>query len=164
MGALPVTGLFQLWEWISFAFLWIVALSHLFWQISGPRDFAWDALAEIASRLRARAFRSGNSSVNPAPAGPFRGVPPFERIPYRGASSTGNADLGSARPGHFRGYIPERFPDRGISSSSMFEPEKSVGYDYQKVPFIILFSPFCSVLAWLAFFPSKFETLAYLIA
>ncbi|KAG6515441.1 KH domain-containing protein HEN4-like [Zingiber officinale] len=101
-------------------------------QISGPRDFAWDALVEIASRLRARTFRSGNSSANPAPAGPFRGVPPFERIPHRGAPSAGNADLGSARPGHFRGYITERYPDRGISSSSMFESEKSVGYDYRK--------------------------------
>lgn len=110
-------------------------LLHLLSQISGPREFAWDALAEIASRLRARTFRSGNSSVSPAsaPAAPFRGVPPFERISHRGALSAGNADTGSTRPGHFRGYTPDRFPDRGISSSSMFGPEKSVGYDYPKV-------------------------------
>ncbi|XP_042393516.1 KH domain-containing protein HEN4-like isoform X1 [Zingiber officinale] len=103
-------------------------------QISGPREFSRDALAEIASRLRARTFRSENSSFSPAsaPAAPFRGVPPFERISHRGAPSAGNTDTGSTRPGHFRGYTPERFLDRGTSSSSMFGPEKSVGYDYPK--------------------------------
>ncbi|WOL02845.1 KH domain-containing protein HEN4 isoform X6 [Canna indica] len=101
-------------------------------QISGPRDVASDALAEIASRLRARTFRAGNASVNPAPAAPFHGVPPLERMPSRGVSS-GNTHMSSIPPSHFRGYSPpESFSARGIPPSSIIGPGNSVDYDYPK--------------------------------
>ncbi|RWW67014.1 hypothetical protein BHE74_00025579 [Ensete ventricosum] len=103
-------------------------------QISGTRDVARDALAEIASRLRARTFRGGNAAVNPAPSAPFHGIPPLESRSDRGVPSYGNAALDYAPPSHFRGYTPpESFSAREIPTSSMVGPGKSVGYSYPKV-------------------------------
>ncbi|XP_009393573.2 KH domain-containing protein HEN4-like isoform X2 [Musa acuminata AAA Group] len=101
-------------------------------QISGTRDVARDALAEIASRLRARTFRGGNAAVNPAPSAPFHGIPPLESRSDRGVPSYGNAALDYAPPSHFRGYTPESFSAREIPTSSMVGPGKSVGYSYPK--------------------------------
>ncbi|RRT59333.1 hypothetical protein B296_00045916 [Ensete ventricosum] len=95
---------------------------------------ARDALAEIASRLRARTFRGGNAAVNPAPSAPFHGIPPLESRSDRGVPSYGNAALDYAPPSHFRGYTPpESFSAREIPTSSMVGPGKSVGYSYPKV-------------------------------
>ncbi|XP_064991046.1 KH domain-containing protein HEN4-like isoform X3 [Musa acuminata AAA Group] len=101
-------------------------------QISGTRDVARDALAEIASRLRARTFRGGNAAVNPAPSAPFHGIPPLESRSDRGVPSYGNAALDYAPPSHFRGYTPESFSAREMPTSSMVGPGKSVGYSYPK--------------------------------
>ena len=97
---------------------------------------AREALLEIASRLRMRTFRGGNSAVDPARMLPGHEFTPPERIPRRGLPSshmTGAAgNLPPVYPVH--GFPPqENFSSRGPLSSSMSRMGNTFGYEYPKV-------------------------------
>lgn len=68
-------------------------------QISGNHDVARESLLEIASRLRTRTFRSGDTSINRAPVIPDRVFPRQEIIP------------------DFEFTRPQIMPGRGLPSS-----------------------------------------------
>ena len=70
-------------------------------QISGNFGVAKDALAEIASRLRARCLRDANGGAEPAPVRPVKGFGHAGSLPGRGSHPSG-----SIRAGSSSGYEP----------------------------------------------------------
>lgn len=71
-------------------------------QISGNFGVAKDALAEIASRLRARTLRDVNGDTEAAPVGPAHGFGPARSMP------DGPLPAAAVGPGHSGGYEPFR--------------------------------------------------------
>ncbi|KAG6743111.1 hypothetical protein POTOM_054057 [Populus tomentosa] len=72
-------------------------------QISGNYGVAKDALAEIASRLRARTLRDANAGTEPGPVGPVPGFGPARNLPGRGSQPSGMMAASSSG-----GYEPLR--------------------------------------------------------
>ncbi|ONK67114.1 uncharacterized protein A4U43_C06F15860 [Asparagus officinalis] len=105
-------------------------------QISGSPDVARDAFLEVASRLRMRTFRSGNSTVNPSPTVPNHGFVPSERMPGRGPPPSHMFGQAGSPPPVYpaRGFAPERISSRPLSSSSMFRGSNPVSYEYPEYP------------------------------
>ncbi|KAA8547806.1 hypothetical protein F0562_004235 [Nyssa sinensis] len=79
-------------------------------QVSGNLGVAKDALAEIASRLRARCLRDVNAGVEPAPVGPVHGFGP-----------AGNLHGGGPRPSNLL----------RAGSSGGYELLKGGGHEYE---------------------------------
>ncbi|XP_057488017.1 RNA-binding KH domain-containing protein RCF3-like isoform X2 [Actinidia eriantha] len=70
-------------------------------QISGNFGVAKDALAEIASRLRARCLRDASGGAEPAPVRPVKGFGHAGSLPGRGSYPSGTIRAGSSS-----GYEP----------------------------------------------------------
>ncbi|THG21199.1 hypothetical protein TEA_021434 [Camellia sinensis var. sinensis] len=68
-------------------------------QISGNFGVAKDALAEVASRLRARCLRDANAGAEPATVGPVKGFGPAGSLPGGGPRPSG-----PVRPGSSSGF------------------------------------------------------------
>jgi len=98
---------------------------------------AREALLEIASRLRMRTFRGGNSTVNPAPMFPEHGfTPPPERIPGRGLPSSHMTGAARSPPPVYpvHGFAPpENISSRGPPSSSMSRAGNTFVNEFPKV-------------------------------
>lgn len=92
-------------------------------QISGNFGVAKDALAEIASRLRARTLRDANAGVEPGPVGPVQGFGPARSLPGRGPPPSGT--MGASSSG---GYEPLRDGRRDYEPQSYPVPPAAIGY------------------------------------
>lgn len=106
-------------------------------QISGNPDVAREALLEIASRLRARTFRNGSASVNPASVIPDGGFTPAEIMPARGLPSSHRIGaIENPAPEYpVRGFTPhENISSRGPLSFSLGREDTTFGYEYTKRP------------------------------
>uniref|UniRef100_A0A5B6YWT2 K Homology domain-containing protein n=1 Tax=Davidia involucrata TaxID=16924 RepID=A0A5B6YWT2_DAVIN len=84
-------------------------------QISGNLGVAKDALAEIASRLRARCLRDMNAGVEPPPVGPVHGFGPAGNLPGGGPHPSGPIGAGSSSgyellKGRGHEYEPRSYP------------------------------------------------------
>ncbi|XP_057462363.1 KH domain-containing protein HEN4-like [Actinidia eriantha] len=92
-------------------------------QISGSFGVAKDALAEIASRLRARCLRDANGGAEPAPVRPVKGFGHAGSLPGRGSYPSG-----PIRAGSFSGYEPLKGGRREYELSSYPAPPSATGY------------------------------------
>ncbi|XP_061947962.1 RNA-binding KH domain-containing protein RCF3-like [Populus nigra] len=92
-------------------------------QISGNYGVAKDALAEIASRLRARTLRDANAGTEPGPAGPVPGFGPARNLPGRGPQPSGMMAASSSG-----GYEPLRGGRRDYEPQSYSVPPAATGY------------------------------------
>ncbi|KAJ6861287.1 RNA-binding KH domain-containing protein RCF3-like isoform X1 [Populus alba x Populus x berolinensis] len=92
-------------------------------QISGNYGVAKDALAEIASRLRARTLRDANAGTEPGPVGPVPGFGPARNLPGRGPQPSGMMAASSSG-----GYEPLRGGRRDYEPQSYPVPPAATGY------------------------------------
>lgn len=93
-------------------------------QISGNYGVAKDALAEIASRFRARCLRDTKAGTEPAPIGPGPGFGPRGNIP--GGRPPPPETLGGSRSGGYENR------SRGYDGrSGGYEPFKDGGREYE---------------------------------
>ncbi|GFY82872.1 RNA-binding KH domain-containing protein [Actinidia rufa] len=92
-------------------------------QISGNFGVAKDALAEIASRLRARCLRDANGGAEPAPVRPVKGFGHAGSLPGRGSYPSGPIRAGSSS-----GYEPLKGGRREYELSSYPAPPSATGY------------------------------------
>ncbi|PSS33600.1 KH domain-containing protein [Actinidia chinensis var. chinensis] len=92
-------------------------------QISGNFGVAKDALAEIASRLRARCLRDASGGAEPAPVRPVKGFGHAGSLPGRGSNPSDPIRAGSSS-----GYEPLKGGGREFELSSYPVPPSATGY------------------------------------
>ncbi|GAB4832309.1 hypothetical protein Ancab_006320 [Ancistrocladus abbreviatus] len=103
-------------------------------QVSGSFAVAKDALAEIASRLRARCLRGATAGTEPALDGPLPGYGPTGSFPGRGTELSWPLDVGSSA-GHnvFKSGVHDHDPSYLVPPSASRYP-RGGGFVEPKIP------------------------------